>query len=111
MILLILALVLACIVATEVVFFKYAKDNYDWGETFFAKKFLSFLCGLIFSAVFVGIPSSIAYIPSAGEVEAYGPVVLAWFYGVLGALTILFGINYMLYKRSINKKKKGGKKK
>ena len=93
-----IVLITVWIVATEIVFF-----NSDVGESFMSKKIFSMLCGAVVMFFSVGIPTIMAYAPRVDPLEPLGPIVYAWYYGVIFALAIFFGINYLIYKFVLQK--------
>ncbi len=93
-----IVLLVIWIVITEITFFAFAKDDYECGDDFISKKFLSLFLGLIITFFTVGIPTLFAFAPREGGLEPFGIIAYAWYYGVILAFVAFLGINYGLYK-------------
>jgi len=86
------------IISTEFIFFTFAKDEDVFGESFMSKKFASLITGLLITFLIAGVPTILAFAPRAGDLESFGIIAYAWYYGIISAFIIFFGINYILYK-------------
>ena len=93
-----LVLLALFIILTEIIFFTVAKDSYEFGTSFFAKKCSSMLISLIVVFFTVGFPTLIAYAPRDNELPVYGPVAYLWYYGTFLAIGLFFGVNYIISK-------------
>lgn len=91
-------LLILWIAATEFIFFKYAKNDYDFGDSFISKKLLSLATSFIIVFFSVGMPTIFAFAPRENGLESFGIIAYAWYYGIILAVLAFFGINYIIYK-------------
>ncbi len=93
-----IVLLVIWIVITEITFFAFAKDNYEFGDSFISKKLSSLFIGFIITFFTIGIPTLFAFAPREGGLEPFGIIAYTWYYGVILAFVAFFGINYLIYK-------------
>lgn len=86
------------IVLTEIIFFVFARKDYDFGDSFLSKKFFSLFISFVITFFSVGFPTLLAYGPREPPLEPIGAIAYFWYYGIILALMIFFGINYLIYK-------------
>lgn len=89
------------LVLTEVMFFRYIRYNLD---SFIEAKLLAIFLGFILSFFLFGLPATVAV--GVAEADAVGNIFYVWYYGVSLIITLFFGINYLVYKKSKKKWKK-----
>lgn len=92
-----IALLVLWIVLTEIIFFRYARNDYNLGSGFLEKKGLSAFCSFVLVMSTIGIPTFIAFVPNDNEVT-YGIITYVWYYGIIIAGIIFTYINYFIYK-------------
>lgn len=91
-------LLILWIIVTEFIFFSYAKDNHDFGDSFLSRKSLSLFVSGILVFFSVGLPAMFAFLPREQGLEPFGIIAYAWYYGIIFAFIIFFGINYAIHK-------------
>lgn len=84
------------IVSTEIIFFNTSWKIFD---TFFPRKMISIFGGILSTIILFVIPFLTANIPQGNKTEAYGNIFYVWYYGAIIFILILFGINYLIFKK------------
>ena len=86
------------LISTEVILFTYAKYEFD---SFFEGKIISIFLGFIIVFFLFGFPAMAATRFTISE-EAVGNIIYVWYYGIMLAIALFFGVNYLIY-RKVNK--------
>ena len=88
------------IISTEIVYFGFIReenDSYCYSdfENFIYQKMMSIMTGLFVTIILFGIPFVIA--TGAGTIkDGIGYIAYVWYYGIILAVALLFGINYYI---------------